>query len=85
MVVSADSGPLHVAMAVRARTLSLFGPTLPELTGPIGLGDFNVLHNREAIPCPLPCYQSACGDNACMKSITPEQAAETIEKSGWLK
>lgn len=84
VVVSADSGPLHVAMAVQARTCSLFGPTLPEVTGPLGLGDFNVLHNRAGIPCVLPCYQSDCADNVCMKSITPEQVVEAIEKNGWL-
>jgi heptosyltransferase-2 len=85
VVISADSGPLHVAMAVQARTIALFGPTLPEVTGPMGSGDRSVLHNKEGISCALPCYHLDCADNVCMKSITPEQVVEAIEKNGWLK
>jgi len=72
-----DGGPGADLIALR--------PTLPELTGPLGHGDFDVLHNKEGIPCDLPCYNLTCDDNRCMKSITPEQVVEAIEKYGWLK
>ncbi|HSD71303.1 MAG TPA: lipopolysaccharide heptosyltransferase I [Thermoanaerobaculia bacterium] len=36
LVVAGDTGPLHLADAVRARTLALFGPTDPERNGPYG-------------------------------------------------
>jgi len=84
LVISADSGPLHIAMAMQANTVALFGPTLPEITGPIGAGNFSVLRNKE-IPCAVPCYNLECKDNICMSSLTVEQVIEEVEKRGWLK
>jgi ADP-heptose:LPS heptosyltransferase len=36
LVVSVDTGPLHVANAVGAPVLAILGPTDPALTGPVG-------------------------------------------------
>ena len=36
LVIANDTGPMHIAVGVDAPTLALFGPTRPELTGPIG-------------------------------------------------
>ena len=38
LMVTGDSGPMHAAAALGTRTVSLFGPTLPERTGPWGRG-----------------------------------------------
>jgi lipopolysaccharide heptosyltransferase II len=84
LVISADSGPLHIAMAMNARTISLFGPTSVEMTGPIGHGPHSVLRPRE-LACKVPCYDTECPDNRCMKAITVEQVLEEIERLGWLK
>jgi lipopolysaccharide heptosyltransferase II len=83
-VISGDSGPLHVAVAMEAKTVSLFGPTSPEITGPFGRGDFSILRNKN-IPCVIPCYNLQCRDNICMRSITVESVLEEVEKRGWLK
>jgi len=37
-VVSNDSGPLHIAGGVGAKTVALFGPTDAKKTGPRGRG-----------------------------------------------
>jgi lipopolysaccharide heptosyltransferase II len=84
LVVSADSGPLHIATAVQARTLSLFGPTSPEITGPIGRGDFAVLRSPKNIPCVIPCYEPSCPNNVCMSFISVAQILEEIDRRGWL-
>ena len=42
MVVSGDTGPLHIATAVGTPTVSLFGPTDPERNGPYAPGDITV-------------------------------------------
>ncbi|MDD5019197.1 MAG: lipopolysaccharide heptosyltransferase II [Candidatus Omnitrophica bacterium] len=84
VVISADSGPLHVAAAVGARVLSLFGPTSPELTGPLSRDELPVLRGQ-APACSIPCYNLECRDNVCMRSITVEQVVEELEKRGWLK
>jgi ADP-heptose:LPS heptosyltransferase len=36
MMVTGDSGPMHIAAALGKRVIALFGPTLPEQTGPWG-------------------------------------------------
>ena len=36
-MIANDSGPLHIAAALGCRLLGLFGPTLPERSGPYPL------------------------------------------------
>jgi ADP-heptose:LPS heptosyltransferase len=36
LMVTGDSGPMHAAAALGTRVVALFGPTLPERTGPWG-------------------------------------------------
>jgi ADP-heptose:LPS heptosyltransferase len=36
LMVSCDSGPMHAAAALGTPVVALFGPTLPEYTGPWG-------------------------------------------------
>lgn len=75
LVISADSGPIHLANAVGVNVVSIFGPTRPEITGPIGLGKSIILQadvgcNREA------CYFTDCNDNVCMKAITVDDVID---------
>lgn len=79
LVISADSGPLHVASAVGATGIGIFGPTRPEITGPRGPGKITVLQqdvhcNRE------PCYNVACADNVCMKAVTVDEVWATAAR-----
>ena len=69
--VTADTGPLHIANAVAAKkTIALFGPTSPEITGPYPLK--NVVILQKDVGCKIPCYTVDCKDNRCIKAITPE-------------
>lgn len=79
LVVSADSGPLHLASATGAATIGLFGPTSAKLTGPRGAGENVVIQSD--IPCRVPCYVEDCTmDHKCMKSITPERVFKEAER-----
>lgn len=69
-VISNDSGPMHLAVAVGTKVVAIFGPTSPELTGPYGDGRYVVL--RKDTGCKIPCYDSKCKDNKCMKAVTIE-------------
>jgi len=77
-VVSADSGPLHLANAVGANVLALFGPTRPEITGPRGQGRIKVL-TRDVGCNRAPCYYLECRDNRCMKALTVDDVLQTFK------
>jgi lipopolysaccharide heptosyltransferase II len=78
LVVSADSGPLHLASAIGATTIGLFGPTHPEITGPRGKGR-NIVIFKD-VDCRIPCYETICPKNLdCMKEITPDEVLETVK------
>ena len=44
LLISGDSGPLHIGAGVGTNVIGLFGPTDPKLTGPRGPGHNVVLH-----------------------------------------
>lgn len=73
LVVANDSGPLHMAAAVGTRTLALFGPTDPALTGPYG-AEHRVL--QTPLRC-RPCHSMTCrfGAPSCLAVLTPETAS----------
>lgn len=73
LVISNDSGPMHIAISQGAGTIALFGPTDPKTTGPYGEGRYIVIQKDPPKPeCKIPCYNLRCEDGACMKAITVE-------------
>jgi lipopolysaccharide heptosyltransferase II len=79
LVVANDSGPMHLAVAMKSDVIALFGPTSPKLTGPYGKGKYKVLWKTK--DCEVPCYDVACVDNRCMKLITVEDVFEEARKA----
>lgn len=77
LVISNDSGPMHVAVAQGTKTIALFGPTDPKATGPYGEGRYVVIHKKlPKASCKVPCYNLKCKDNLCMKAITVEDVVK---------
>jgi heptosyltransferase I len=78
LVITNDTGPMHVAAALGRPVVAIFGPTDPLNTGPYGqLG--NVLQNT-ALPC-VPCMQQKCHYTdplACLHTITPSAVFQKI-------
>ncbi len=79
LLISNDSGPLHMGVAVATPVIALFGPTQPELTGPPKGALAVTLFG--SIGCPVPCYKLDCSNNLCMQKITVEQILSAAEKS----
>jgi len=78
LLISNDSGPLHLGVAVGTPVVALFGPTPPELTGPPAGAKAATLFG--SIGCPVPCYQLQCPVNLCMSQITVEKVLEAADK-----
>ena len=79
LVISGDSGPMHIASAGRARVIALFGPTSPEITGPSGKDGEFVLWKD--VGCEVPCYDFSCSENRCLKAITVEDVLKVVKQS----
>ncbi|MBI3323818.1 MAG: lipopolysaccharide heptosyltransferase II [Candidatus Omnitrophica bacterium] len=78
LLISNDSGPLHMGLAVGVPVVALFGPTDPNLSGPKEAS--NVVTLFGSIGCPVPCYRLNCPANLCMEQITVEQVLEAAGK-----
>lgn len=78
LVISNDSGPMHIAVSQRARVICLFGPTSPRITGPYGKGDYIII--QKDIGCQIPCYQLNCNRARCMEAITVEEVLRAVQK-----
>ena len=74
LLISNDSGPVHVAAAVGTPALVVFGPTDPRRTGPYG-ERHRVVATK--LPC-QPCFSRTCrrDDLACLSGVTPERVAQ---------
>ena len=80
LVVSADSGPIHLASAVGVTTIGIFGPTDPEITGPRGIGKSVIVRGR--VTCKIPCYEETCEKNyICMKNVTVRRVLDEVLKA----
>ncbi len=75
LVVTTDTGPMHLAAAVHAPLIALFGPTAPWRTGPYGNGHVIL---REPLNC-SPCFKRSCTSRECMNSISLEEVLEAAE------
>lgn len=69
LVITTDTGPMHLAAAVQVPLIALFGPTAPWRTGPYGNGHIILRRN---LPC-SPCFQKKCPTIECMNSLPVEE------------
>ena len=75
VVVSCDTGPMHLAVALGREVVALFGPADPRRTGP-----YRGQVIRADLPC-APCNRRICKDPVCMDAIMPQDVLEKIERS----
>jgi heptosyltransferase-2 len=77
LLVTNDTGTMHMAAAVGTPVVALFGPTDPITTGP--WGDGHVVVKRD-VPC-SPCWKRICPtDHRCMELITVDEVEEVVDE-----
>jgi len=75
LLVTNDTGTMHVATAVGTSVVALFGSTDPLVTGP--WGEDHVVVKKD-IPC-SPCLKRYCPtDHRCMELITVDEVEEAV-------
>lgn len=77
LLVTNDSGPMHMANALRTPVVALFGPTDPRSTKPY---QDPSLYIKKEVPC-WPCSYRECPfDHRCMIQISPEEVFRACQQ-----
>ncbi len=75
LVLTTDSGPMHLAAALGKPVIALFGPTSPGRTGPYGKGHTII---RKDLEC-SPCFLKKCESRRCMTEISVEEIFRVVK------
>jgi len=75
LLLTNDTGAMHLAAFLGVRTVSIFGSTEPALTGPLGEGHTILRHHVECSPC----FLRECPiDFRCMKAVEVGEVVEAV-------
>lgn len=76
-MVTNDSGPMHIAAALKTPIVGIYGPTNPALQGPYG--DGHVVVRKEGLDC-LGCNLTACPiGHPCMLDLQVSDVFTAVE------
>ncbi len=76
LLLTGDTGALHIATALQIPTVSLWGPTSPEQYGPLVPNHIVVQSTHSCVTC----HKTKCatGKNDCMRAIPVKSVAKKI-------
>jgi heptosyltransferase I len=79
LMITNDTGPMHVAAALGKPVVGIFGPTEPRRTGPYGQ-----LHNviQAKLPC-IPCMKPDCNyvkPMECLRLVSPTSITTQVDR-----
>ncbi len=74
-----DSGPMHIAAATDTPIIAVFGPNIPEISGPWRTKDIHIIEKK--LDC-RPCSQRKCiyGDIRCQSTISEKEVYNKIKE-----
>jgi heptosyltransferase I len=79
LMVSGDTGPLHIAAAVSTPIVGLYGPTWPERNGPWRADDI-VVSRAAACVCHHKRQCQRNGSQMCMDDISVEEVIDAVDR-----
>jgi lipopolysaccharide heptosyltransferase II len=75
LLLTNDTGTMHLAALLGVPTISIFGSTEPRMTAPLGAGHTILRHHVECSPC----FLRECPiDFRCMKAVSVEEVTEAV-------
>jgi len=75
LLLTNDTGTMHLAALLGVPVVAVFGSTEPRLTGPLGNGHIILRHHVECSPC----FLRECPiDFRCMKAISADEVADAV-------
>ncbi|MES2285460.1 MAG: glycosyltransferase family 9 protein [Bacteroidota bacterium] len=78
LMITNDTGPMHIAFALKVKTVALFGPCSPQQYGGIE-NTITIYKNTYCSPCVHEFIIPPCkGDNQCMKKIKVEEVLNSV-------
>ncbi|MBV9228144.1 MAG: glycosyltransferase family 9 protein [Chloroflexi bacterium] len=78
VLLTNDTGPAHIAYALRAPTVTVFGAGNPATNGPLNDGPFRVL--AYTVPC-RPCGYTTCPIGyTCLEGVSVQQTVHAAEE-----
>lgn len=80
LVVSVNTGIMHLAAAVRAPLVALHGATSELRWGPLGDTSVVVKSGEPCQPCISLGFESNCDNSICMQNITVDMVMERVER-----
>jgi ADP-heptose:LPS heptosyltransferase len=81
VLLTNDSGPMHLAAALETPVVVPFGSTSPELTGPGLPGDPRHVLLKANVPC-SPCFRRTCPiDFRCMSEISVSDISDAVAQA----
>lgn len=86
LVISVDTGPMHAAAAMGTKTIGLFGPNIPTLWAPYGIGNAVIYHPLDCSPCiinekgVMPTCRRKDELHKCMNMITVAEVVRAADK-----
>jgi len=75
VLVTTDTGPMHMAAAMGCSVVALFGPTSPLRTGPYGSRHHVVTSDAACSPC----FKKTCDEWSCMRDITVDNVYDAVK------
>jgi len=75
LLLTNDTGTMHLAALLGVPVVAIFGSTEPRLTSPLGNGHIILRHHVECSPC----FLRQCPiDFRCMKAVSVEEVADAV-------
>lgn len=88
LLITLDTGTMHLAAWTQTPTLALFGPDAPQMYAPLSSTSRSIWLSLPCSPCATIATDkhTRCRDNICMKRIDPRQvhrvAADMLSRNG---